>query len=618
MMVQSNLGLSTKGLNNAIERMSTGCKINHAKDNAANYSISRNYSSKLSSYTIAQENIAAGMDLVATAQDTISLMQDYGSRLHALVTQARNGTYGSSSLDAMTREAEAIVSEINRLQANTEYNDIKLFDGEVLSAQNDTQTVETLPAWAENLKTRLTPKSNGFIADIETVEPDFILNDASAFSDPDFLYFISNNNLNIKIGIASADALAGIATLVNSGMSLSGKTIVLTEDIDLSQWCAEHTNPDGTGGWTPIGRDYARFRGTFDGQGHVISGLYIKQLDEGTDSRNQGLFGYVDFVDGAIKNLGLENVNIQANDSNTGGISGCCGNIDNCYVTGNITGNDYVGGLVGSFDNKDQCLINNSYTTAQINGNNNVGGLTGEGCRISNSYVTGNVNGNNIIGGLCAEGGEISNCYTTGNVTGNNAVGGLIGEQRIIFDVQDCFATGNVSGTSNVGNLFGIERPSYYSQYCHNINCYAPENSSGGNENESETECSINTAVTTIQVGIGGDDSSKVEVNTSISFNLDSVLSDLRSDSAYSTINDFLETVNRKETELGAVANRLESALESTTTNINNLTSSLSTIKDADISKVSSEYIKQQILQQAAATLLSTANQQPSIALQLI
>jgi flagellin len=76
--------------------------------------------------------------------------------------------------------------------------------------------------------------------------------------------------------------------------------------------------------------------------------------------------------------------------------------------------------------------------------------------------------------------------------------------------------------------------------------------------------------------------------------------------------------LNRKETELGSVSNRLESALESTTTNINNLTSSLSTIKDADIAKVSSQYIKHQILQQAAATLLSTANQQPSIALQLI
>ena len=64
--------------------------------------------------------------------------------------------------------------------------------------------------------------------------------------------------------------------------------------------------------------------------------------------------------------------------------------------------------------------------------------------------------------------------------------------------------------------------------------------------------------------------------------------------------------------------NRLESALESISVNIENLTSSLSTIRDADIAEISSTYIQQQILQQAAATLMSTANQSPAIALQLI
>ena len=76
--------------------------------------------------------------------------------------------------------------------------------------------------------------------------------------------------------------------------------------------------------------------------------------------------------------------------------------------------------------------------------------------------------------------------------------------------------------------------------------------------------------------------------------------------------------MSQKSTELGAVQNRLDSALESIGVNIENLTSSLSTIRDADIAEVSSEYIRQQILQQASATLLSTANQPPSIALQLI
>mgnify|MGYP003301847065 FL=1 len=76
--------------------------------------------------------------------------------------------------------------------------------------------------------------------------------------------------------------------------------------------------------------------------------------------------------------------------------------------------------------------------------------------------------------------------------------------------------------------------------------------------------------------------------------------------------------MSEKATQLGAIQNRLDSALESIEVNINNLTSSRSTIRDADIAEVSSQYIQQQILQQASATLMATANQAPAIALQLI
>ena len=79
-----------------------------------------------------------------------------------------------------------------------------------------------------------------------------------------------------------------------------------------------------------------------------------------------------------------------------------------------------------------------------------------------------------------------------------------------------------------------------------------------------------------------------------------------------------LDSVIAKQTYYGSIQNRLESALDEITIQYENLVSSRSTIRDADIAEVSSHYIQQQILQQASATLLSTANQSPSIALQLI
>ena len=83
-------------------------------------------------------------------------------------------------------------------------------------------------------------------------------------------------------------------------------------------------------------------------------------------------------------------------------------------------------------------------------------------------------------------------------------------------------------------------------------------------------------------------------------------------------IDKLTNAISAKQTEFGAAENRLESALEEISTQYENLTSSRSTLRDADISEVSSDYIRQQILQQASATLMATANQSPALALQLI
>ena len=133
------------------------------------------------------------------------------------------------------------------------------------------------------------------------------------------------------------------------------------------------------------------------------------------------------------------------------------------------------------------------------------------------------------------------------------------------------------------------------------------------------SEYTLLPADTTLQVGISGNRSSRITFDTNFSYDLSAITNKgIGSNEALLAINSFLDTLNSKSTELGAISNRLESALESTAVAIDNLTSSRSTIKDADIAKESSAYIKAQILQQASATLLATANQSPSIALQLI
>ena len=91
LIVQSNLQTSTLGLNQAIERMTTGFKINGAKDNAAGYSIATNMSTKIGAYKVAEDNASMGLDMVLTASGTLSQISDKLSRLRALTMQAQNG-----------------------------------------------------------------------------------------------------------------------------------------------------------------------------------------------------------------------------------------------------------------------------------------------------------------------------------------------------------------------------------------------------------------------------------------------------------------------------------------------------------------------------------------------
>ena len=122
LIVQSNLTKSTTQLNNAIERMTTGYKINHASDNAAGYSIAKNWQAKLSSLDVAADNAATGADMLSTLEDNYALLSNHAQRIRDLTEQAANGTYGTASLNAIRSEIMSRMEEIDRIAANCEFN----------------------------------------------------------------------------------------------------------------------------------------------------------------------------------------------------------------------------------------------------------------------------------------------------------------------------------------------------------------------------------------------------------------------------------------------------------------------------------------------------------------
>ena len=129
MVAQRNLETATSSLNKAIERMTTGYKINHASDNAAGYSIARNWETQLGSLDVAADNAATGADMLTTLEDTYALLTDHLQRVRDLTEQAANGTYGSQSLLAIKSEITARLEEVDRIAANCEFNGLKMMTG---------------------------------------------------------------------------------------------------------------------------------------------------------------------------------------------------------------------------------------------------------------------------------------------------------------------------------------------------------------------------------------------------------------------------------------------------------------------------------------------------------
>ena len=240
----------------------------------------------------------------------------------------------------------------------------------------------------------------------------------------DLGYTIESNG---SYTVTSADGLMNIAKLVNGGKT--DINITLTADIDL------------TGkNWTPIGTSFSnKYTGTFDGGGHTIKGLTVT-----TNDQFVGLFGSIGYA-GTVKNVMMEDVQITSNRSSgfAGGVAGYSdGTIENCSVSGSVSGTVYVGGVVGAQWNGS---ITGCSSSATVKGTVYVGGVAGQtngGATLTACYATGNViieiaPKKNISGGglVGTNGGKgVRACYATGNVTstgsstGNVHIFGLLGD----------------------------------------------------------------------------------------------------------------------------------------------------------------------------------------------
>ena len=128
---QKSLNKSTSAMNTAMQRMSTGYKINSSKDDAAGMAVATNLAYKASSYKIAQDNAQMGQSMLDTTEGVLDVIEDNLTRIRDLTEQAANGTYGSDALAAMKSEISARISEIDRVAASADFNGKMIINGSI-------------------------------------------------------------------------------------------------------------------------------------------------------------------------------------------------------------------------------------------------------------------------------------------------------------------------------------------------------------------------------------------------------------------------------------------------------------------------------------------------------
>lgn len=301
--------------------------------------------------------------------------------------------------------------------------------------------------------------------------------------------------------ISSPDELMWVDK--NAKMTDSAKLladITINEDVSGSDATSQKYK------WTPLGTDSSKYTGTFDGNGHTISGLYINST-----AANTGMFGRIG-SSAVVKNLTLANSVIRSTKNYTGAITGYiddAASVTNCHTKNSvqITAAKYTGGITGYQD--DTSTLTRCSNAAEVTGANNVGGISGynwskSSASLTDSYNRGSVSGSNLVGGICAQiyiGGTVSDVYNLGTVqaigtAGTPTAGGITGVFRW-GTIKSAYNAGIVKATAK-GGVAGRLEASSSSRTVQNV-FYSDEYESVGNLNG----CTIQNGTATAKTSDG-------------------------------------------------------------------------------------------------------------------
>ena len=617
------LNKNTAAMNKALERLSTGCRINSSKDDAAGCAISTSLGKEVSSLNVAQNNAQMGQSMVDTANGALNNMSTMLQRIRDLAEQSANGTYGADERKAMQNEVENLITEMYRTKNSTEFN-----GKQVLGAETTNHITE----------------EEAIVEGYTTVHTAQELKEA-----------LRTNDANCKVMLFADIDLSDL------------------EEVDGSNWTAV-SNFRGTfdgNGFTisnlKINKPNTYFQGLFGSTyAATIKNVTLENVDVTGDQIIGGLVAH-------CNSSTVENCSVSGNVTGNQNVGGFVANnlnsstITNCSFSGAVTAlTKSAGGFVCSNANS-STITNCSSSGTVTSSEGDAGGFVcgnGSSSTITNCSSSADVIGTNstsrYVGGFAAGNrATISNCSSSGTVTGEGLyAGGFLAILVAQTTIVDSKTTSKVISATNTGGAFigyyggnptllsgneynstinegmsitGTRDPSYpfptEDQIKDNPNLHietlepqAQANQAAAPVQQQNSGSTPSSTSVNLQVGIENDTESVITVDTGFEIGLFAVNieSEYGARKALAKIDALMTKMTDKQTELGAISARLDSAMQYQQIQRNTKIATNSIIKDADFAAESSNYIKQQILQQTTSSLLSTANQNPNIALMLL
>ena len=617
---QRNLNTSQNDVAQALNRLSSGLRINSARDDAAGLAIAERFTTQIRGLNQAARNANDGISLAQTGEGALAEVTNNLQRIRELAVQSVNATNSDSDRIAANREVTQRLAEIDRIAAQTSFNGRNVLDGSFGDAlfQVGANVGEAISL---GLNTSVRTSAIGAVATAESVDLDTLIAKKGTAAQASF-DLSGLLGKDYSGGAAAKAAVFTSASDVPAGFNFAATNASLSFTVsDGANTKTVNLNTDLSGAATAA--DGVKRQGIVDEINSQLGGTGAVQAKAGLDGNKLTITSTATGSDAQVK--------ISA--------------IDPGSATNNILGTT-ADTTVNGADKSIQLTFgdpSNDPVTVTIDANLNTGNKSAqadalvqeirEALKAAGEGREFSVRKSGKPGGITVTDNPVNKAFTAGNFTltdTDNALGGGAGAQ-----VAATASTAGVKGTSGASALtlevsdltvrFGTDRAITIGKgtydtvegFVNAVNRALGSNATATLDKNNVLSISSGKAIT-----IGGADATKVFAKTSFATSGDLSTTDISTvdgaNSAIRAVDAALTTVSDLRSTFGAIQNRFQSTVANLATTTENLTASRSRILDTDFAAETAALTRARILQQAGIAVLAQANSQPQAVLALL